>query len=83
MYTAHELFQLVHQQPFQPMRIHLVDGRVFDIPHEGLVVILAKLVHIGVTAPGGVPPGYETIETVPLASISRVEKLSTASPTRA
>jgi hypothetical protein len=81
MLQAKELFRLIHQQPFQPMRIHLQDGRIFEIPHEGLVVVGSNFLDIGVLAPGDPRPGYDTIETVPLETVSRVERLTCSAST--
>src|SRR5262249_50280725 len=47
---AEQLYHLLKEGPF-PKRVHLKDGRAFDIPLRELVVVGRTFVDIGVQAP--------------------------------
>ena|SRR5438128_8532 len=71
---ARELYRLFHQQPFQPVRVFLKDGRVFEIKHEELVVVGINFLDIGIPRPDDPRPFYDYIETVPFEALERVER---------
>ncbi len=73
-----ELRELLKVRPFAPLRIHVTDGKSYDIVHPELVLILKSRVDIGVPAePGG--DILERVEHVSLLHIVRIEPLSPAS----
>ncbi len=49
--TAEELIELLEERPFQPLRLHLADGRTREIRHPEMALVTESLVAIGV--PGG------------------------------
>jgi hypothetical protein len=79
MIQPEELYRLLHQTPFQPVRIHLTDGRVFDIRHEHLATVGKTYCNIGIPLPNDPDPWplYDYVETVDLVDIDRVEPLLT------
>jgi hypothetical protein len=46
--TADELIELLEERPFQPLRLHLSDGRVREIRHPEMAIVSETLVAIGV-----------------------------------
>ncbi len=67
------------RQPFQPFRVHLADGRTFDIRHPRTNVLAQTFVKIGIPVPESTNPLLcDHAEYVPLAPSGR----SGASPTR-
>ncbi|MDX1944935.1 MAG: hypothetical protein SFU86_05975 [Pirellulaceae bacterium] len=45
--TAAELIELLEERPFQPLRLHLADGRIREIHHHAMAIISESLVVIG------------------------------------
>jgi len=43
-----ELKELLETEPFVPLRIHLTDGKAFDIYHPDAVLVLRGRVDIGI-----------------------------------
>ena len=76
-----DLYRILHQEPFQPVRVHLTDGRSYDISHAYQAVVGKTYVHIGIPA-SDLPEGiYDYIEYLDPADVVRVEPLeTTASP---
>ena len=75
-----ELYRILQQRPFQPVRIHVADGRVFVLRFRELAVVGVSWLDIGIPAPGETEPIYDYVVTIPLRDISRVERLAPASP---
>jgi hypothetical protein len=46
--TADELVELLEERPFQPLRLHLSDGRVREIRHPEMAIVSESLVAIGI-----------------------------------
>lgn len=47
--TVSEIKAFVDQQPFKPFRLHLSDGRSFDVKHPDFIWVLKTRVEIGLT----------------------------------
>jgi hypothetical protein len=75
MIEPEELYRLVHQQPFRPLRVYVHDGRTFDLHYSHLVMVLRNHVNIGIPMPNQADPFYDYMESVDLADIDRVEPL--------
>lgn len=63
----------LHQEPFVPFRIHLTDGRAFEIRHPEMMVVAARTAAIGVYQTAGTFPDH--LETVTLIHIVSLEPL--------
>jgi hypothetical protein len=76
-----DLYRILHQQPFQPVRVHLTDGRFYDIRYPYQAVVGKTFFHIGIAVPD-LPEGiYDHVEFIDPADITRLEPLeTTASP---
>lgn len=75
--TAEELYHTLHRKPFRPLRVHVTDGRVFDIRDERMATVGETYFWIGFPAPGEKLPIYDDWVTLPLDWIARVEVLET------
>jgi hypothetical protein len=74
--TLEELRQLMRQRPFQPFRVHLKDGRFFDIRYPEMHLLRQGYFDIGIPAPNDRPSIADYWESVPLEEIDRVEPWS-------
>jgi len=73
---AQEFMELLRTKPFVPLRVHMTDGRNYDIRHPDQIIVLRQRVDIGVE------PDPETgvvgrVERCPLLHVVRVEELPT------
>lgn len=75
---AEELYRMLQPKPFQPVRVHLRDGRTYDIPDRQLAVVGVDFLDIGIPAPGETLPIYDYVVRVSLDEIARVERLASA-----
>ena len=74
-----EFKELLTARPFVPLRIHLTDGKTYDILHPEFVLVLRQRVDIGI--PDDPVTGIlERVEHCSLLHIVRVEPLEAASP---
>jgi hypothetical protein len=76
-----EILILIRARPFIPFRIHLLDGRTFDVLHPELVMPGARSILVGWSADPALPffdPGRH--EIVSLLAVSRLEPLPTLQP---
>ena len=76
---AEEFRKLMEVQPFVPLRIHMTDGKTFDIYHPDNVLVLRARIDIGVPAE---PPGriMDRVEHCSLPHVVRVEELRNGKP---
>ena len=70
-----EIVRLKNQEPFQPFRIHLSDGRFYDIHHRELVIVGPEVVHIGIPFPNHPLLLCEETEIIDLDTITKLEPL--------
>ena len=76
-----ELYQILHAKPFQPFRVHLNDGRFYDIRYQRLAVVGKTFFAIGVPMPDQEEPFYDYVDHVDWALINRIEMLPNAAST--
>lgn len=74
-----ELSSLLRKQPFVPLRIHMTDGRTYDIRRPEGVLVLRERADIGIK-PDPATGVVETVEHCSLLHIARVEELPPAAP---
>ncbi len=74
-----ELKELLETEPFVPLRIHLTDGKVFDIYHPDAVLVLRARVDIGIPTDqsGRI---MDRVEHCWLQQVIRVEELQEGKP---
>lgn len=73
---AEELRNMLMQQPFAPFRIHLSDGRVFDVRHREMVWVSRHVAVVGIFAPDGYLDRNETIALVHIVSLEPIHAAS-------
>jgi len=66
-----DLLQHLRRQPFQPFRIHMTGGEVYDIRHPDQAIVMRSRVVVGAGAKNGVP---DHLEHLALVHIVRVEE---------
>jgi hypothetical protein len=73
-----DLYRTLHRKPFQPFRVYLTDGRIFDIRYQRNNVVGTTFFVIGI--PSRRDPEFIADRSirVPLELIDRVEDLSQA-----
>ena len=74
-----ELIQLIRKKPFVPLRLHLTDGKTYDIRHPDQVLVLRSRIDIGI-APDPNTGVLERVEHCSLLHVVRVEELQAAPP---
>jgi len=70
---APEIRDLIRNQPFQPFRLHLVDGKDLRVPHPDFVIVTPEYVVVANVLPQETPGN---INIVPYEHIARVEMLT-------
>ena len=73
-----ELIALIRTRPFVPLRIHLTDGKSYEIRHPDQIIVLRGRVDVGVGADPDTGAA-EGVEHLSLLHIVRVEPLASAS----
>ena len=74
--TSEELRQHQNRKPFQPFRVHLKDGRSFDIHYPELNLVGESVFIIGIPAPDDPNPRfYDRQVWVPLKEIDGIDHL--------
>lgn len=68
------LKELLSVRPFVPFRIHMTDGKTFDIYHPDRVLVLRSRIDIGVK-PDPVSEVLEKVEHCSLLHVVRIKEL--------
>jgi hypothetical protein len=72
------LRDLLRKRPFEPFRLHLSDGRTFDIRIPHLNLLGTKVMLVGIPEPNVPDPFPESTVEVELVQINRLEMLAEA-----
>ena len=75
-----ELQRLLRQRPFQPFRLLVSDGRVYEIRNPRMNLLAESFIKIGIPSAIYSEPICDHTEYVRLDQIVRVEPLSAAPP---
>jgi hypothetical protein len=73
---AEEFTQLLRARPFVPLRIHMTDGKTYDIRHPEIVLVLRSRLGVGADPTTGV---LDRVDHCSLLYVVRVEELSSSS----
>ena len=68
-----DIRRLLRTQPFQPFRIHLSDGKAFDVRHPELAMVGRSIVAIGVPSSGEDELVFDHLVHCALIHITRTE----------
>ena len=69
-----ELRAALRIQPFVPFRLHLTDGRAFDVYHPDCLLISPRVVYVGVY-PVGQQNGERVFDRVEMISMIHIVSL--------
>ncbi len=75
---ANELHEKVRKQPFEPFRIHLSDGKAYDVAHPEQIMVGQRSSYVGI--PGRREGPFQKIATVSNIHITRIEPLDDRKP---
>ncbi len=70
--NATHILDLLRWRPFDPLRIHMTDGAVYDIPHPEVCLVLRRRLAIAVPVDAGLP---DRLDYCSLGHVVRVEVL--------
>jgi hypothetical protein len=72
-----ELREVLRQQPFQPFRLVMTDGKTYDVRHPDLMMVGRRSAMVGLTGQPG-RTYYERAVQVDLLHVIRLEPLEGA-----
>ena len=75
-----ELQRMLRQRPFQPFRVHLSDGRSYDVRNPRMNLLAESFIKIGIPDASLPEPICDHTEFVWLKEIVRIEPLSPSPP---
>ncbi len=70
-----DLIELLRRRPFVAFRMHLSNGRMHEIRHPDMAIVLHSRVVIGAGGRNGIP---DHLEHVALVHIVQIEEMSSA-----
>lgn len=77
---ADEFREFLIEQPFQPFRVTLTDGRTYDVVHPEMAMVTRSLVTIGIPGDGeGNSPIADRLTHVSLLHIMQIDLIDTPS----
>jgi len=77
-----DILELLRAAPFEPFRIHLSDGAVFEVRHPDMAIVQRSRVTVAVPGPQGPDGPAERTVNRALAHITRTELLNGESTRR-
>jgi len=76
-----QLLELVGNRPVPPFRIHLTDGRAFEVRHPNMTLVMNTFVSIGIPEPNEADPLVDHFVDIELTAIRGIEMLAPSGPT--
>jgi len=70
----------IKQQPFQPFRLTLTDGRTYDVLHPELAMVGRSFVAVGLARTGDPEGIADRMITVSLLHVMQIELLESVAP---
>jgi hypothetical protein len=74
-----EFLELLRRRPFVPLRIHLTDGKTFELRHPDNIIVFRSYLDIGVPADPNTGVS-DRVEHVSLVHVVRIEQLASPAP---
>jgi hypothetical protein len=80
--NAKDLLEIVRTRPFRPFKVHLSDGRVFEVRHpEQVLVSRSKMiVGVGEDQEYRVPDTFEHISLMHITGVTETDQPSARQP---
>ncbi len=76
---ADELYRKVREHPFEAFRIHVSDGKAYDVKHPEQIMVGRRSSYVGL---GNGEGPFQKIAVVSNIHITRIEPLDTREPGR-
>ncbi|MFL5245892.1 MAG: hypothetical protein ACJ8FY_27790 [Gemmataceae bacterium] len=77
-----DLIEALRRRPFQPFRMHVTDGTIYEVRHPEMVLVNRSTAFVFSPAPNLPAPAVSKLETVALLHIIRFDPMETpAAPT--
>jgi hypothetical protein len=73
--SPEEIYEVVHRQPFTPIRVHMSNGRQHDIRHPDDVVVGQEAIAVGVYGEGS---RFPSLRLLSIININEIEPLASA-----
>jgi hypothetical protein len=73
--SPEEIYEVVHGQPFTPIRLHVSNGRMHDIRHPDDIVVGQEAIAVGVYAEGA---RFPSLRLLSILNINEIEPLASA-----
>jgi hypothetical protein len=75
-----QLAQALAKRPFEPFRLHLLDGSVYDVRRPGMMLLDRHSAYIGITTKkNGSDRIYDRLGIISLIHVARLEPISATS----
>lgn len=74
-----DILELLRGRPFQPFRIYLSDGAVFEVRHPELVMVGRSTVLVGLLGADATEPVFDRFVNCALVHITRTEPIDGSS----
>ncbi len=71
-----DILAILRSTPFEPFRIYLTDGAVYEIPHPDMAIVQRSKVIVAVPGPAGPDGPAERTVNCALIHITRTERLN-------
>ena len=75
-----DILDLLRRQPFEPFRLHLSDGAVFEVRHPELAMVGRSTVLIGIPAPESAEAVFDRYVNCALIHITHTEPINGPAP---
>ena len=76
------ILDLLRRQPFEPFRLFLSDGAVFEVRHPELAMVGRSTVLVGIPAAQSTEPVFDRFVNCALMHITRTEPIDGAATAR-
>jgi hypothetical protein len=70
-----ELRTIFDHRPFRPLRLHIKDGRTYDVRFRELVIVGNDYLTLGIPAPLERDAIYDSVDHVRLDEIDHIDRL--------
>jgi hypothetical protein len=70
-----DLLRALRQRPFQPFRVYITDGAIYEVRHPDLCMAGTRSVLIGIPGATYIEPVYDRFVNIDLLHITRLEPL--------
>jgi hypothetical protein len=74
--TPKDILDLIQQRPFEPFRLYLSDGAVFEVRHPELAMVGRSTVTVGIPSKDSQEPVYDHLVKCTLVHITRTEPIN-------